>query len=238
MMTDPETAPGPRSIMIFAAGLGTRMGDLTRDTPKPLIEVGGHTLLDHALALTGDAGVERCVVNIFAHASKIVLHLARHAPDTMVSQESERLETGGGLKNALHLLLPGPIFTLNADVVWRGRNPLTQLAAAWTPETGALLSVVPKSAATGHSGPGDFFLEPDGRLRRRGNAAAADYVFAGAQIIDPAALDPFPQGVFSLNRVWDRLIEEGRLRAVVYDGGWVDVGRPEGIGLAEAELAR
>ena len=228
----------PDAAMIFAAGLGTRMGALTRDRPKPLIPVGGRTLLDHALALVAGAGVARVVVNAHAHAGQVADHLARVAPGAAVSHEPERLETGGGLKRALPLLGPGPVFTLNADMVWTGANPLATLAAAWRPGMGALLCLVPRAAAIGHGGPGDFFLGANGRLARRGGATSAPYVYAGAEIIDTAALDGFGDAAFSLNPVWDRLIAEGRLFGVVHAGGWVDVGRPEGIALAEAELAR
>lgn len=227
----------PETVMIFAAGLGTRMGALTRDRPKPLIEVAGRPLIDHALAVARAAGVRRIVVNTHAHAGQMAAHLARVAPDALVSHEPERLETGGGLRHALPLLGPGPVFTLNADVVWSGANPLATLAAAWTGD-GALLALVPRAAAIGHGGPGDFFLGDDGRLTRRGAAAAADYVYAGAGVIDLAAIAERPEAAFSLNVVWDNLLAEGRLRGVVHRGGWVDVGRPEGIGLAEAELAR
>lgn len=227
----------PGAVMIFAAGLGTRMGALTRDRPKPLIEVAGRPLIDHALALAREAGVRRIVVNTHAHAEQMRAHLARVAPEAVVSHEPERLETGGGLKRALPLLGSGPVFTLNADMVWRGPNPLTQLAADWRAGDGALLALVRRDAAVGHGGAGDFFAAPDGRLTRRGDAPTADFVYAGAQIIDGAALDGFPEGVFSLNRVWDGLLAEGRLRGLVHVGGWVDVGRPEGILLAEAELA-
>ena len=75
-------------------------------------------------------------------------------------------------------------------------------------------------------------------LTRRGGAPSADFVYAGAGILDTAALDGFPAAVFSLNAVWDRLRDANRLRGIVHPGGWVDVGRPEGIALAEAELAR
>ena len=229
----------PGAAMIFAAGLGTRMGALTRDRPKPLIEVGGRPLLDHALALARDAGVRRIVVNTHAHPAQMHTHLARVAPDAVVSHEPERLETGGGLKRALPLLGAGPVFTLNADMVWRGPNPLSALADAWLPGDGALLMLVPRGTAIGHGGVGDFFRDPgSGRLDRRGAAASADFVYAGAEMIDAAALDGFPDAVFSLNAVWDRLHAEGRLRGIVHRGGWVDVGRPEGIALAEAELAR
>jgi MurNAc alpha-1-phosphate uridylyltransferase len=224
--------------MIFAAGLGTRMGALTRDRPKPLIEVGGAALLDHALALVRAAGVPRVVVNVHAHPEQVRAHLARVAPEARVSFEPELLETGGGLKRALPLLGEGPAFTLNADMVWSGPNPLVALAAAWRPGDGALLALVPRGAAQGHAGPGDFFRAGDGRLARRGAAPEADYVYAGAEIVDTGALDGFADGVFSLNRVWDALLAEGRLRGIVHPGGWVDVGRPEGIALAEAELAR
>jgi MurNAc alpha-1-phosphate uridylyltransferase len=226
----------PSAVMIFAAGLGTRMGALTRDRPKPLLEVAGRPLIDHALALARAAGVRRIVVNTHAHAGQLRAHLARTAPDAIVSHEPVLLDTGGGLKRALPLLGRGPVFTLNADMVWTGPNPLADLAAAWEGR-GALLSLVPRDAATGHTGPGDFFLDA-GRLRRRAPAATAPYVYAGAQIIDPAALAGFGPDAFSLNPVWDALIARGELLGVVHPGGWVDVGRPEGIALAEAELAR
>ncbi len=228
----------PDAAMIFAAGLGTRMGALTRDRPKPLLPVGGRTLLDHALALVAGARVARVVVNTHAHAAQVADHLARVAPAAAVSHEPERLETGGGLRRAVPLLGPGPVFTLNADMVWTGANPLATLAAAWRPGMGALLCLVPRAAAIGHAGAGDFFLGSDGRLARRGDAASAPYVYAGAEIIDTAALDGFEDAAFSLNPVWDRLIAAGRLFGVVHAGGWVDVGRPEGIALAEAELAQ
>ncbi|HET9067576.1 MAG TPA: nucleotidyltransferase family protein [Amaricoccus sp.] len=223
----------PEAVMIFAAGLGTRMGELTRARPKPLIEVAGRPLIDHALALVREAGIPRVVVNTHAHAAQLRAHLARTAPDVILSHEPVLLETGGGLRRALPLLGPGPVFTLNADMVWTGPNPLAALAAAWAGD-GALLSLVPRAAATGHVGAGDFFLDP---LRRRGEAPAAPYVYAGAGIIDPAALAGFPGEVFSLNPVWDALLAEGRLQAIVHPGGWVDVGRPEGIALAEALVA-
>ena len=227
----------PQAVMIFAAGLGTRMGELTRDRPKPLIEVAGRPLIDHALDLVRGAGIRRIVVNTHAHAGQLRAHLARVAPEALVSHEPVLLETGGGLKRALPLLGAGPVFTLNADMVWSGPNPLAALAAAWTGD-GARLCLVPRAAAIGHGGPGDFFLGVDAQLARRGAAPAADYVYAGAQIIDPAAVAAFPEEKFSLNPVWDGMIAEGGLRGVVHPGGWADVGRPDGIALAEAALAR
>ena len=124
-------------------------------------------------------------------------------------------------------------------MVWRGPNPLAALRDAWDGgRMGGLLALVPRAAALGHDGPGDFFLGADGRLARRAGAPVADYVYAGAQILDTAALAAFPAEVFSLNAVWDALIAEGRLFGLPWAGTWVDVGRPAAIALAEAELAR
>lgn len=233
------SGPGaPAAAMIFAAGLGTRMGVLTQTRPKPLIEVAGRPLIDHALALVRETEVTRIVVNTHAHAGQMAAHLAQVAPDVLISHEPERLETGGGLKRALPLLGPGPAFTLNADMVWRGPNPLAALGAAWRSGMGALLMLLPRAAAIGHTGTGDFFRDPEtGALTRRGTAPAADFVYAGAGIIDTDALGSVTETVFSLNAVWDDLRAAGRLHGIVYRGGWVDVGRPEGIVLAEEALA-
>jgi N-acetyl-alpha-D-muramate 1-phosphate uridylyltransferase len=228
----------PDAIMIFAAGLGTRMGELTRHRPKPLLEAAGKPLIAHALDLARDAGIARIVVNTHAHPEQMRAWLAAHAPDATLSHEPVLLETGGGLAHAAPRLAPGPVFTLNADMVWRGESPLETLAAAWDPSAmDALLCLIPRDAAIGHAGPGDFFLGADGRLTRRAPAPRADFVYCGAQIIDLAALEGIPAGPFSLNLVWDRLLARGRLFGTVHPGGWVDVGRPEGLALAEAESA-
>lgn len=217
--------------MLFAAGLGTRMGALTADRPKPLVEVAGRPLIDHALALADAAGVTRIVANTHYLPGQIAAHLApRGIP---LSHEPERLETGGGLKAALPLLGPGPVFTLNTDAVWTGANPLLELAAAWDPaRMDALTLVVPQENALGHPGLGDFLLDTEGRITRgRGP------IYAGVQIIKPEFVAAVPDAVFSMNRVWDSLIATGRCFGAVHDGLWCDVGRPEGIALAEAMLA-
>lgn len=223
---------GPDAILIFAAGFGTRMGALTRDRPKPLIEVGGRALLDHAIALARAAGIGRIAVNAHYMADRIEAHLA--GTGIAVSREApEILDTGGGLRAALPLLGPGPVFTLNSDAVWTGSNPLAGLRQAWAARPGgALLSLIPSTEALGHPGRGDFALDASGRLRRGGGL-----VYTGAQIVDPAGLETFPGPAFSLNRHWDALAARGALHGVLHEGGWCDVGRPESLTLAEALLA-
>lgn len=220
----------PDSLMLFAAGFGTRMGALTRNRPKPLVEVAGRPLIDHALDLARGAGIGRVVANTHYLGDQIVAHLA--GTGVGVSDETDRiLETGGGLRKALPLLGPGPVFTLNTDAIWTGPNVLSALRAAWRPGMGALLALVPVARAVGHSGTGDFTLAPDGRIAR-----GPGHVYTGAQILDPAGLRDIPEDVFSLNLLWDRMLAEGRVFGLVHPGGWCDVGRPDSIPLAEAML--
>ena len=224
--------------MIFAAGRGTRMRHLTADRPKPMVEAAGRPLIDHALDLLAGAGVTRAVVNTHYHPAPLEAHLAAQSRVAItLSPEPELLETGGGLKAAAPLLAPGPVLTLNADAIWTGANPVTQLLAAPPPQGGARLMLVPAERARGHRGPGDLFLGEDGRLTRRGSAASAPYVYTGAQIIDPAPVRAWPETVFSLNPVWDAMLAAGLLYGAVHPGDWCDVGQPESIPLAEALLA-
>ena len=221
--------------MLFAAGFGTRMGALTRDQPKPMIRVAGQTLLDHALALADDAGISRLVVNVHYLGDQIAAHL--DGRDVAISWEKDRiLDTGGGLRQALPLLGPGPVMTLNTDAVWTGPNPLRALCDAWDDtKMDALLLLAPKSRAVGHAGNGDFTLDGSGRIARA--AGAEGLVYLGAQILQPGVLASFAQEAFSVNAVWDQMIDAKRAFGRVYDGAWCDVGRPDGIGLAEALLA-
>lgn len=217
--------------MLFAAGFGTRMGALTATRPKPLIPVAGKPLIDHALDLVSAHGLARTVVNTHYLPDQIEAHLAGR--DITLSHEApDILETGGGLRAALHLLGDGPVFTMNTDAVWSGPNPLAQLATAWNPdEMDALLLCIPPAAAIGHAGQGDFEIDPSGRARRGPGA-----IYSGLQILKTDALADIPDRAFSLNLLWNRMLEQNRLFATTYPGTWCDVGTPEGIDLAEAML--
>lgn len=220
----------PSALMLYAAGFGTRMRELTADRPKPLIPVAGRPLIDHALALTEGRNL-RIVANTHYRGFQIAAHLA--GSGIRVIDEPEILETGGGLRNARAALGPGPVFTLNTDAVWTGPNALDTLARAWDPDRmDALLLLVPRERATGHAGAGDFLLDGEGRLSRGPGA-----VYTGAQIIDPALCDEVALRKFSTNLAWDIAAERGRLHGVLHPGGWCDVGRPEAIPLAESLIS-
>jgi len=217
--------------MLFAAGFGTRMGALTATQPKPMIPVAGKPLIDHALEHVTDHGLERIVVNLHYLPDQITTHLdGRNIAFSLESPDI--LETGGGLRAALPQLGPGPVFTMNTDAVWSGPNPLRLLSAQWDPaKMDALLVTIAPENAIGHSGKGDFIADADGCAQRGPGA-----IYSGLQIIKTEGLANIPDTAFSLNLLWNKMIDEGRLFTLPYPGRWCDVGRPEGIDLAEKML--
>ena len=218
--------------MLFAAGFGARMGKLTANRPKPMLPVAGRPLIDHALTVADGIELRAKVINLHYLPDQIRAHLADRR-DLHWSEESPAiLETGGGLRQALPHLGDGPVFTLNSDAVWRGPNPLQCLRDGWDPaRMDGLLLMLPLDLAGGHTGSGDFTLDPSGRLGRRG-----PYVYLGCQIIRTDHLAAIPEPAFSLNRVWDRMIADGRAYGLVYPGHWCDVGTAAGIALADKML--
>ena len=220
--------------MLMAAGFGSRMGALTSARPKPLIKVAGRALIDHALAVADEAGIARRVVNTHYLGNQIAAHLKGR--NVAISDEpGQILETGGGLRKALPMLGTNPVLVLNTDGVWTGANPLTALMQAWDDDRmDGLLLVLPGDQAA-RTIPDDFILGADGRLQRA--SGVRGHVYVGAQFLRTNDLADNPDTVFSLNRVWDRMIDRGRLFGLVHHGRWCDVGRPEGIAEAEALLA-
>lgn len=224
----------PDTAMIFAAGFGTRMGDLTKTTPKPLVPVLGKAMIDHTLEILTDAGIQSIVVNTHYFADQLETHLQIHPNLTTIREEPTVLETGGGLKNALPILGNTPVYTLNCDTVWFGDNPVTTLARHWKPdEMDGLLLLLKRPDALGYKGQGDFLLDKRNKLKRKGKNPSAPYVYSGVQIIKTDYLAEISKLNFSVSILWEKMIADERLSGVVYNGSWVDVGHPEGIKIAE-----
>ena len=239
-----QKAPRPKRAMVLAAGLGKRMRPLTATVPKPLVEVAGRALLDHALDCLEVAGVEETVVNIHYLPQLMRAHLARRKrpPSITISDESAKLlDTGGGIRKALPLLGEEPFYLLNSDSFWiEGARPnLRWLAGAWDEaRMDALLLLAPTVRAIGYRGRGDFRMDTHGRLVRRPEREVVPFAYSGAAILHPRLFSDTPENEpFSLNLLFDRAIEAERLFGVRMDGLWLHVGTPEAIGEAEMSIA-
>jgi MurNAc alpha-1-phosphate uridylyltransferase len=232
------------AAMIMGAGLGTRMRPLTDDRPKPLVTVGGKTLIDHSIDRLVAAGVSLVAVNLHYKAEMLRNHLAkRRDVEIVFSDESDKLlDTGGGVVKAMSHFAGAPFFVLNSDSIWIevGIPGLSAMLAAWDADRmDGLLLLADMHTALGYEGSGDFVLKPNGHLIRARDAKSdgTTYAYPGVQIVHPRLFAGAPAGAFSTNIMWNRAIASGRLFGTVLDGTWIHVGTPEARDEAEATLA-
>ncbi|WP_420960517.1 nucleotidyltransferase family protein [Brucella sp. IR073] len=232
----------PQMAMVLAAGLGKRMRPITDTIPKPLVAVAGKPLIDWGLDALAQAGVPTAVVNVHYLADQMEAHLkSRTNPRIVISDERDGLlDSGGGIIKALPHLGKESFFVLNADTFWTdGDTPnLHRLSEHWDERRmDILLMVASPDQATGHTGRGDFTMDGEGRLSRYGDAGSP-LIYAGVAIVHPRIFAGAASGAVSLNRYFDRAIEDDRLYGMKMGGHWLTVGTPEAIGAAEAALAR
>jgi N-acetyl-alpha-D-muramate 1-phosphate uridylyltransferase len=220
--------------MILAAGRGERMGPLTRDRPKPLLEVNGESLIERHLRRLAAAGIRNVVVNLSYRGGQIRERLGdgtRWRLAIAYSDEGEPpLETAGGIVAALPLLGTEPFLLVNADVVTDfdfGRL----IAGRAPPEARGrgCLVLVPNPA---HNPDGDFGLDPGSRL----TSGPPRYTYAGIARLDPALFAGLAPGARPLKPVLDAAIADEGLYGLRHDGLWFDVGTPARLGEAAAAL--
>lgn len=258
------------SAMILAAGLGNRIRSANKLVPKPLIKVAGRELIEYSISNAIGFGINQLIVNTHYKADLINSYLQTPHIKTLISSRSKkliplniktiyeikRLETGGGVRNALTELGYDPFFVMNSDSIF-GRtsfNPLSHLARAWdSTSMDALLLVCPLNSVRGYSGLGDFALIDKinrennlldrnnkivGKVQRwTKNKQGAALVFTGVQILSPSLFNNAPNGPYSLNTHYDEAISRQRLFAMKCDEIWYHVGTPAGLKLAENNIS-
>lgn len=229
--------------MVFAAGLGTRMRPISDHMPKPLVEVGGKTLIDHALDRLACDGVVTAIVNVHHLADHIENHLAgRQRPNIVISDERAMLlDQGGGIKKALPLIGSDPFILCNTDAFWieGPRSNLRRLAAAWDPERmDVLLLVASVATSVGVDGPGDFTMDAAGHLSKRDERGVAPFIYSGVGIIKPQLFMHETRDIFRLAPFFFAAGDAGQLYGVRLDGIWLHVGTPEAIAEADRVMTR
>jgi MurNAc alpha-1-phosphate uridylyltransferase len=205
--------------MILAAGRGERMGALTATLPKPLLNVGGTTLIEHHLQRLAAIGIHDIVINLSYRAAQIRAAIGdgrRWSAQIQYSEEGEPpLETGGGIVHALPLLGAAPFLLVNSDVFTD--FDLTPLLADSARNT---LVLVPNPA---HHPNGDFGLDDAGVV----TATPPLLTYAGVAVFDPGLFTAFAPGRQPLKPILDEAIRRRDLRGLRYDGMWMDIGTPE-----------
>jgi MurNAc alpha-1-phosphate uridylyltransferase len=205
------------------------------------VPVVGKPLIDYAIDFLAASGVEKIVVNshYFAEMLEGYLQKRSNVPQIIISRETEVLETGGGIKNALPILGESPFFVVNSDVICLDREhkipALVRLAQNFdAAKMDAILLLHKVENAVGYYEKGDFFLNETGGLRRRKEHEIAPYVFTGIQIINPRLFTAAPDGKFSLNVLYNR--DLSRISAIIHEGEWLHVGSVAELAQAENYL--
>ncbi len=215
--------------MILAAGRGERLQPLTDEIPKPLIEVGGRTLLERHLDNVRSAGIKTVVINLGWLGDMIVERVGsgtQYGLEVVYSQEGDDiLETGGGIHKALPMLGSQPFLVVNADIYTDMPVPEISLEDSCLGH----LVMVP---TPDYRECGDFNI--DGGLIR--NDANATYTFSGVAIYRPEFFAGCEAGRFSIAPMLREAADRGQLSASLYEGLWADAGTPDRLEALKASL--
>ena len=201
-----------KHAMILAAGLGTRMKPLTLETPKPLIKVGSKNLLERSINLLENHGVEQIIINVHylaAQVEKFISNVKSKVKITVSDEKDLLLDTGGGVKEGTRIFDENPFFVLNPDTLWSSRYlaEIKSLEKIYFENKKPCLLLVNKILSLDTSFEGDFNL--DNNVISKG--LKNNFIFTGLQLIERRYLDSFDKKIFSMNEVWNKLINENRL---------------------------
>ena len=198
--------------MILCAGFGKRLRPLTFSTPKPLLKIGGNTLLSNALNILEQFGIKQVVINVHYLGDQIIDYVKNNEFNmaiTTVHEKDKILNTGGGVLNALQHFSNEPFIVINPDTIWNS-NYLEELKTMEkeffkNKKNKCYLLVVNKNKSFDQSFKGDFNLENN--LINRKDTNDLKYIYTGVQIIKPDVFDHLSLKAFSINKIWDELIQ-------------------------------
>lgn len=208
-----------KKAMILAAGFGKRIHPLTLKHPKPLLKIGNKTLLSNALKFLELFGIKQAVINVHYLGKQIVDYINRNQFNltiNIVKEKDKILDTGGGVLNAIQYFSNEPFLIINPDTIWNSyylkELKLVEKSFFENKKSKCSLLVVNKEKSFDKSFKGDFSLKNN--LISRKNRDDLNYIYTGLQIIKPEVFSDLDIKVFSINRIWDQLIETNELYGI------------------------
>jgi len=230
-----------KKAMLLAAGYGTRLMPLTDRMPKPLVPVAGKPMIEYALDQLRAYGIGEVIINVSHLKHQLSAYLSTFDDLAVkISEETEPLETGGGLKQALPLLGNEPVFAINSDIIWTDEqeSALDRLTHHWDDaRMDFLLLAQPKTRAIGHDrGEDHLFIKRDNTFEW--NEQEAPYIIAGIGIFHPRVLLQAPDGKFSVKILWHQALAQNRLFCLPHHGQWFQTGTIKDIQTTEKYLLR
>jgi len=208
-----------KKAMILAAGFGKRIHPLTLKHPKPLLKIGKETLLSNTLKFLKLFGIKQAVINVHYLEEQIVDYISRNKFDltvTVVKEKDKILDTGGGVLNAIQHFSNLPFLIINPDTIWNlhylKELKLMEKSFFENKKNKCSLLVVNKKKSFDQSFKGDFNLTNN--IISRKNRDDLNYIYTGLQVIKPEVFSDLDARVFSINRIWDKLIETNELHGI------------------------
>lgn len=232
-----KTVFRPGKAFILAAGRGERLRPYTDQCPKPMVTVGGRSLIWRILDSLAADYVNEVVVNIHYKADLLREHLedyclnqpAGRGLHVHFSHEEALLDTGGGIKKMLPVFGDDPFYVIAGDALWTDppeESALARLARLWDGETMDILTLMqPLSRMILTEGAGDYDLLPNGRVRRSKDKSGA-FMWTNIRINHPRIFRDAPEGAFSFLNLMDRAEAQGRFYALEHAGDWHHISRP------------
>jgi len=206
-----------KKAMILAAGFGKRLNPLTQSCPKPLLKIGKETLLSNTINFLEKSEIKEIVINVHYLGDQIVEYINNKKFNLnikIINEKEKILDTGGGILNALKYFNESFV-CINPDTIWNV-NYLKELKKMESNfllnEKKCYLLVVDKAKSFDKNLKGDFNLKND--LIKREKDEDLKYIYTGLQIINPEIFFNINDKVFSINKVWDKLIQTNELCAL------------------------
>lgn len=229
----------PDKAFVLAAGMGTRLRPYTDKMPKPMVDVGGQSIIKRTLEKLHEAGVQTVVINTHYLAETIENHLSDVVvPHIAFSRENNLLDTGGGIKNALHHFGNQPFYIINGDALWEDKEipALDRLSETWDDSKMDILMLLqPTDRMTLTKGVGDYHLYEDGQSSRSKDKDGS-HMFAGIRIAHPRIFEGIDENVFSFLTLMDKAQDRGRLFGISHDGAWHHISTPEELEAVDKHL--
>ena len=208
-----------KKAMILAAGFGKRIHPLTLKHPKPLLKIGKETLLSNTLKFLTLYGIKQAVINVHYLEEQIVDYINRNQFNLTIKIVKEKvkiLNTGGGVLNAIQHFSNEPFLIINPDTIWNSHYlkelKLMEKLFFENKKGKCLLLVVNKKKNFDQFFKGDFNLKNN--IINRKDKDDLSFIYTGLQIIKPEVFNGLSEEVFSINRIWDKLIQKSELHGM------------------------
>ena len=225
---------------ILAAGFGRRLMPLTKNIPKPLVEINRKPMIDYIFDALTTIGINKIYINTHYQHKKMLEFIERKEISNIhISHESRLLDTGGGIKNAIDTNTTQAILIINCDAILLNNfsNLLQDLLKQFNPDKmDALLAFSPPKNAVGYSGNGDFIVAEDGIVIDTDRSDKM--VFMGISVLNTKTLELINSDTFSLVEIWSKLIKKRTCYGIVFENIWYHAGNIEAIKLANQFFAR